>query len=121
MKKKELLCSYPYLTTTAPALHVVLHLEPLRRRVHDYAGGTLDSVIMLVIDHGRFLLQEPVSSPSDLLLDGPKVFNIGTRADLVSRSRWGKKIRDRIFFPHLDLLTRSALVPMLKTLVPELI
>ena len=61
----------------APALHVVLHLEPLRWRVHDYAGGTLDSVIMLVIDHGRFLLQEPVSSPSDLLLDGPKVFNIG--------------------------------------------
>ena len=69
-------------STTAPALHVVLHLEPLRRRIHDYAGGTLDSVTMLVIDHGRFLLQEPVSSPSDLLLDGPKVSNNGIRADL---------------------------------------
>ena len=39
----------------------------------NHSGGALDSVIMLVINHGRFLLQEPVSSPSDLLLDGPKV------------------------------------------------
>jgi len=41
---------------------------------------------MLVIDYGRFLPQEPVSSPSDLLLDGPKVFN---------RTKLRQRIRER--------------------------
>ena len=64
--------------TSPPLRHVAnaRDFEPLRL-VHDSVAGVLDIGVGFVFNQGWYVLQESVSSPSDLLLDDPKVSNNG--------------------------------------------
>ena len=52
---------------TPPRVSVPRHRHPVQL-VHDSVAGVLDIAVELVVDPGRYFLQEPENTPGDLLL-----------------------------------------------------
>ena len=62
---------------TPPRVSVPRHRHPVQL-VHDSVAGVLDIAVELVVDPGRYFLQEPENTPTDLLLGDLKNLTIKT-------------------------------------------